>query len=179
LNALAIPFEIDPRLVRGLDYYTKTAFELTSPDLGSQDALAGGGRYDLLTQELGGKPTPGVGFAAGIERLMMVLEKKNFIAPDEVHPSLFIAAADENTRTLAIAMTMELRAKGIPVETDFLNRSLKAQMREADRQKARFVLVIGTNERESGSASLKNMETGEEKQVSLASLAEELQRSDR
>jgi histidyl-tRNA synthetase len=174
LKALDIQFETDPRLVRGLDYYTKTAFEITSPDLGSQDALAGGGRYDLLAEELGGKPTPGVGFAAGIERLLMVLEKRNFKTPEELHPILFIAAADENARVTAITMTMNLRAAGFSVETDFLGRSLKAQMREADRQSAQMVLVLGKNELDGGTASLKEMKTGKQKTVSLASLAEEL-----
>ena len=98
LASFRIPFREDGRLVRGLDYYTKTAFELTSTELGSQDALAGGGRYDLLTAELGGKPTPGVGFAAGIERLLMVLGKKQLPGFAMERPSLYIAAADDESR---------------------------------------------------------------------------------
>lgn len=177
LTALGISYTVDGRLVRGLDYYTKTAFELTSSELGSQDALAGGGRYDLLTQELGGKPTPGIGFAAGMERLMMVIEKKGLANTHDVHPTIFLAAADDTARTWVLEKTMELRSHGIAAETDFLHRSLKAQMREADRQQATFVLVVGATELNKQSAVLKNLRlpAGEgsaknEREVSFASL---------
>jgi histidyl-tRNA synthetase len=171
LKAFGIPFALDGRLVRGLDYYTKTAFELTSTELGSQDALAGGGRYDLLVQELGGKPTPGVGFAAGIERLLMVLEKTGFVIPDPPAPELFIAAADEEARLWTLSAAMRLRAGGLAVEVDFLRRSLKAQMREADRQRARFVIVVGSRELEEGKATLKRMSDGATTQAGLDVLA--------
>jgi histidyl-tRNA synthetase len=174
LAAFHIPYVLDERLVRGLDYYTKTAFELTSTGLGSQDALAGGGRYDLLTRELGGKATPGVGFAAGMERLMMVLEKKGFNKAADGRPSLFIAAADADSRGWVVMTTMELRSKGVAVEADFLRRSLKAQMREADRQQATSVLVVGQQEIANGKANLKNMQTGEEKEILLSQIAQEL-----
>jgi histidyl-tRNA synthetase len=171
LHAFNISFTVDGRLVRGLDYYTKTAFELTSPVLGSQDALAGGGRYDLLTHELGGKATPGVGFAAGIERLMMVLEKKGSAKDIDIKPLLYIAAADDVSREWILSTAIDLRAKGIAVESDLLRRSLKAQMRDADRQQAAFVIVVGQQERESGKAALKNMQTGEQKEVILKDIA--------
>ncbi len=174
LASFHIPFAVDGRLVRGLDYYTKTAFELTSAELGSQDALAGGGRYDLLTQELGGKATPGVGFAAGIERLRMVLEKKGFEPATDIRPAPFIASADAESRAWAVATTMDLRSKGIAVEADFLARSLKAQMREADRQQAKFVLVVGQQELNSGRAILKNMKTGDQKEIPLDELRKQL-----
>ncbi len=174
LTAFGISYTVDGRLVRGLDYYTKTAFELTSTALGSQDALAGGGRYDLLTHELGGKQTPGVGFAAGIERLMMVLEKKSSVLGVDVRPTLFIAAADEPAREWIFSRMMDLRAKGIAVETDYLRRSLKAQMREADRQQSSFVIVVGQHEIETGKAGLKNMETGEQQEIMLRELAAHL-----
>lgn len=174
LTSFHILYTMDGRLVRGLDYYTKTAFELTSAELGSQDALAGGGRYDLLTQELGGKATPGVGFAAGIERLMMVLEKKGFEPAAEIRPALFIASADAESRAWAVATTMDLRSEGIAVEADFLARSLKAQMREADRQQAKFVLVVGQQELGSGRAILKNMKTGDQKEISLDEIRKQL-----
>ena len=173
LGSFHIPYTVDGRLVRGLDYYTKTAFELTSAELGSQDALAGGGRYDLLTKELGGKATPGVGFAAGLERLMMVLEKKGFEPAVDIGPALFIAAADAESRTWTITTTMDLRSKGIAVETDFLARSLKAQMREADRQQAKFVLVTGQQELSNGRAMLKNMKTGEQKEIPLDDISKQ------
>ena len=176
LASLQIHFREDGRLVRGLDYYTKTAFELTSTELGSQDALAGGGRYDLLTAELGGKPTPGVGFAAGFERLLMVLEKKEIPGFLPEKPSLYIAAADEASREWVLAKTMELRNNGVAAESDLLARSLKAQMRDADRQGAAAVMVVGQQELQSGKANLKDMKTGESKEILLAELAKNFAR---
>ncbi|MEX1274503.1 MAG: histidine--tRNA ligase [Bacteroidota bacterium] len=170
LHATGTPFEINGRLVRGLDYYTKTAFEITSSALGSQDALAGGGRYDLLVEELGGKATPGVGFAAGLERLMIVLEKTGAPAGTMRGPDLFIAAIDDPSRRWAFSKTQELRKRGFAVETDFLQRSLKAQMREANRQQARFVMVIGETELQAGAGRLKHMVRGEERTVPLGEL---------
>ena len=174
LASIQIPFHEDGRLVRGLDYYTKTAFELTSTELGSQDALAGGGRYDLLAAELGGKPTPGVGFAAGIERLLMVLEEKQIPGFVVKRPSLYIACADDSSRNWVLAKTMELRSKGIRAESDLLARSLKAQMRDADRQEAASVIVIGQQELQSGKASQKDMKTGESREIILDELVKSL-----
>lgn len=169
LTNYGIPFTVNGRLVRGLDYYTKTAFEITSTELGSQDALAGGGRYDLLIEELGGKRTPSVGFAAGMERLMMILEKKGY-APAELRPALFIAAAEDAVRDWVQGKAMELRSLGIAVETDLLQRSLKAQMKEADRQNAVSVIVIGSAELASGRGLLKNLATHTQHEVALDSL---------
>jgi len=173
LQKVGIKNTIDGRLVRGLDYYTKTAFEITSSHLGSQDALAGGGRYDLLVAELGGKPTPGVGFAAGIERAIMVLDKLGKAKYEHSGPVIFIAALDERSREWAFAQCSELRARGISAELDYLDRSVKAQLREANRLNAKFVVVIGENELQSGSAKLKNMSTGEERAISLARFSAE------
>lgn len=171
LQAVGLAFEIDGRLVRGLDYYTKTAFEIISTDLGSQDALAGGGRYDLLVEELGGKPTPGVGFAAGIERLLMVLEKSgNTVLPSPAL-DLYIVTLDDASRRWAFGKTQDLRHVGTSVELDYLARSVKAQMREANRQHASFVLVVGETELQTRTAKLKNMQTGEETPVSLDAFA--------
>lgn len=174
LNKTGTGFDIDGRLVRGLDYYTKTAFEITSSSLGSQDALAGGGRYDLLVEELGGKPTPGVGFAAGLERLMIVLEKKGLTVEPPQSPHLFIAAVDEPSRLWAFTKTQEMRSKGFVVESDALRRSLKAQMREANRQGARFVIVVGETELKAGSAQLKAMAGGGERTIRLDELEQAL-----
>ncbi|MEX2189727.1 MAG: histidine--tRNA ligase [Bacteroidota bacterium] len=174
LQSLSIHFTIDGRLVRGLDYYTKTAFEITSSDLGSQDALAGGGRYDLLVKELGGKPTPGTGFAAGIERLMMVLEKRGGEVTPASRPRVFLIGLDAASRSWAFVKTCLLRKQSIPAETDYMARSLKAQMREANRQQASFVVVVGEQELQSGSAKLKNMQSGEEMTVSLDALEQSL-----
>lgn len=171
LTLLEIPFEEDPRLVRGLDYYTKTAFEITSTALGSQDALAGGGRYDLLVEELGGKPTPGVGFAAGMERLLMVLEKSGQTFTD-AGPALYIVAMDEASRRWAFATAYRLRSRGIAVEVDHLERSVKAQMRDANRVQAQQVIVVGERELASGTGRLKSMGTGEERDVPLDRILE-------
>jgi histidyl-tRNA synthetase len=167
LGTLKIPYHVNGRLVRGLDYYTKTAFEITSAALGSQDALAGGGRYDLLVEELGGRPTPGVGFAAGMERLMMVLQKSGSVETKKQAPTVFIIGLDEQTRSWAFVKATQLRSRGIPVDLDFLGRSLKAQMREANRQESEHVLVIGESELRSGKAKIKNMKTGTEQPIEL------------
>lgn len=165
LESSGFEYEEDGRLVRGLDYYTKTAFEVISSDLGSQDALAGGGRYDLLAEELGGKPTPGIGFAAGIERLLMVLEKQKVELGGEPRPVVFIAALGSDTHEWAMKQALELRRRGVSVELDFLGRSLKAQMREADRLQAHYVLIVGENELKTRQATLKDMKTGEQRGV--------------
>ena len=167
LELLHVPFEVDGRIVRGLDYYTKTAFEMVSTDLGSQDALAGGGRYDLLTQELGGKPTPSVGFAAGMERLLMVLEKQGLTPSAEYHPALYLVGADERGKEWAIAETISMRRLGLVCECDLLGRSVKSQMRDADRQQVDFVAVVGGNEIDAQKLSLKNMKTGEQSAMSI------------
>ena len=167
LNALNIPYEIDGRLVRGLDYYTKTAFEITSTALGSQDALAGGGRYDLLIEELGGKQTPGVGFAAGIERLLIVLTKLDKNKTTSSAPVIYFVGLDETARIWAFLKSNELRRQGICAEVDYLDRSVKSQMREANRQQAQYVIVVGEQELKTKTAKLKNMRTSEETSISL------------
>lgn len=172
LKGLGIPYRVNGRLVRGLDYYTKTAFEITSTALGSQDALAGGGRYDLLVEELGGKSTPGVGFAAGMERLMMVLEKTGKVTSSHRPPALFIVGMNGPSRSWAFLTAMKLRSRGVTVEVDYLERSVKAQMREANRQQAKHVLVIGDEELQSGKAKIREMKTGNERLVDLGNLEE-------
>ena len=170
LNLFKIPFTINNRLVRGLDYYTRTAFEISNSSLGSQDALAGGGRYDLLCEELGGKSTPSVGFAAGIERLLMVLEKNKNIDFNSEAPEIYFVSADETAREFCIKTTIDMRLNKISAECDYLNRSVKAQMRDANRQNAKFVAVIGEREIESKSINLKQMSDGKETHVTLNSL---------
>jgi len=170
LDALNITYAVDGRLVRGLDYYTKTAFEITSTALGSQDALAGGGRYDLLVEELGGKSTPGVGFAAGIERLLMVLTSLGKNRSDSTVPTVYFVGLDEPARIWSFLKANELRRQGVCTEVDYLGRSVKAQMREANRQRAQYVIVVGEQELKTKSAKLKNMLTGEETLISLDSL---------
>ncbi len=165
LRQTGTDFAVDGRLVRGLDYYTKTAFEITSSLLGAQDALAGGGRYDLLVEQLGGKSTPAVGFAAGVERLMIALSNQNALPAPPPGPQLYIVALGEKARRWAFRKTLELRSKGIAAEVDFLGRSVKAQMRDANRAQAKHVLVVGDDELERQSYQLKDMVSGEQRSV--------------
>jgi len=167
LDELKIDFFEDKTLVRGLDYYTKTAFELKSKLLGTQDTLCGGGRYDLLVEELGGKNTPAIGFAAGIERFLLVLKMAKKLDSEEKNLDLFIATLGDQAKVLAMKLLKDLRGKNIICETDYLNRSLKAQMKEANRQKAKKVLIIGEDEIKKGRAILKDMESGEQKEIEL------------
>ncbi len=170
LDVIGVSYLVDGRVVRGLDYYTRTAFEIISKELGSQDALAGGGRYDLLVEELGGEQTPAVGFAAGIERLLMVLEKQEKPAGLGIHPRVFIAAADDQSRHRALQQASELRRNGIPCELDLLDRSLKAQMREADRQHAEYAVVVGEREVRENTFVVKNMKNGEETRIPISAI---------
>ena len=174
LAELGVDYLEDTRLVRGLDYYTKTAFEIKSPLLGSQDTLLGGGRYDLLVEELGGKATPAIGFAAGIERFILVLQMQKQADLEERKLSLFIAALGDEAKAFAVKLVRDLRQKNISCETDYLQRSLKAQMREANRQKAEKVLIIGEEEIKKGKAALKDMHSGEQKEIDLDRIAEAL-----
>ena len=142
LMAMGIKYEVDPHLVRGLDYYTRTVFEITSSDLGSQDALCGGGRYDNLVEQLGGPPTPAVGFAAGVERLIIALEKR-FELPDTERIKYYIAAREDISKYYVIALADKLRAQNALVTYDLNNRSLKSQLKDADRKKAKYFIQLG------------------------------------
>ena len=149
-------------LVRGLDYYTRTVFEIVSADLGSQNAICGGGRYDLLAEELGGTPTPAVGFAAGIERILMVLDVAG-VQLEEIAPiDVFLVTLGENARREALGWIHKLRKSQIKTDLDFLSRSVKAQFREANRQNARFVLVLGDDELREKRFSVRFMQTSEQ-----------------
>lgn len=162
LDALGIPYTEDHRLVRGLDYYTKTAFELSSPDLGSQDALGGGGRYDLLVEELGGQPTPAVGFASGMERFLIACEALGISMGTEPKADVYIACHGDQARAWAVKAAQELRAAGLSVLYDSVGRSVKAQMKEANREGAKWTIVVGDSELEKGEFVLRNMEASEE-----------------
>jgi histidyl-tRNA synthetase len=174
LKLLNVPFEIDPYLVRGLDYYTETTFEIISGKVGSQNALCGGGRYDLLTEQLGGQPTPATGFAAGIERILLACENEKSLKLPERKIDLFVACLDEELFGKVFEIAFHLRRKNISVECDYMNRSLKAQMREANRLNAKYVLFIGGDEYKKGTANLKSMESGKQKLVQIDKLDEVL-----
>lgn len=170
LDALKVSYMIDHRLVRGLDYYSRTAFEFVSDALGAQDALGGGGRYDGLAEKLGGRSTPAVGFAAGIERLLLVLEKQGHNVPPIV-PTVFFIGMDEASRQWAFEQTIAFRRDGVRASCDLARRSLKATMREANRQQARFVVLVGESEMASRTATVKDMGQGTQESIAFDALA--------
>ena len=173
LGDLGIPFVEDPFLVRGLDYYTRTAFELESPHLGAQSALGGGGRYDLLARELGSKkPVPAVGFAAGIERLFMALAAQGVAMPEAgPPPDVFLVALGDEAARWVFAEAQRLRDAGLRTALDLRGRSMKAQMREANRQGAPFTVIVGQDEMERRRAVVKEMAGGEQAEIPFEELA--------
>lgn len=172
LQLAGIAYEINPRIVRGLDYYTKTVFEFVSTSIGAQGTVCGGGRYDGLIEELGGNPTPAVGFAAGIERLLMVMEQTGAAIPQPKTPTVYLAGMDADCRRKAFELAMQLRGAGVYVEIDHMERSVKAQFKYADKIGAKYVAVIGGNELAEGMLNVKNMGTGESEKVAFASACE-------
>ena len=168
LDKLNIKYAIDPNIVRGLDYYTKTVFEITSDALGAQSTVCGGGRYNGLVEELGGKPTPGIGFAMGIERLMLILKSQGIELGESLGPNIFVASIGDNASLTAQKLVYDLRNKGLWAERDLCDRSVKAQMKYANKLGACYSIVIGDDEVLNNKASLKNMGTGEETVVELS-----------
>ncbi len=161
LTAMDIKFEINPKIVRGLDYYTKTVFEFVTNDIGAQGTVCGGGRYDGLIETLSGKPCPALGFAMGLERLILTMEKQGLDFAAEDTCDIYIASMGEAASVKAMQMCAELRADGVSAECDVVGRGLKAQMKYADKLGAKFSVVLGDSELESQTAELKNMQTGE------------------
>ena len=172
LTELGIAHECDNKLVRGLDYYSRTTFEITSPDVGAQKALCGGGRYDELIEQLGGKPTPAVGFAAGIERIMLALSEKQAQATEKM--MVYFVTASESAVGSLFRLANELRQSGIPTFSDTLRRSVKAQMREANRLAATHAVIVGDEEIADNSAKVKDLATGEQTNVSMSNLVSHL-----
>lgn len=167
LKVQNIDFTINPKIVRGLDYYTKTVFEFVSNSIGAQGTVCGGGRYDGLVDELGGQKTPSLGFGMGLERLMMLLEAQNTPFPDAHTADLFIVALGDKATMKAVEIAKDMRAEGFTALMDLNQRSLRAQMKYADKLGAKFNIVIGDNEVEEGIAKLKNMSSGEETEIAL------------
>ncbi len=174
LDASSIEYTVNPHIVRGLDYYTRTVFEFVSGDIGAQSTVCGGGRYDGLIAQMGGQPTASLGFAMGIERLMMVLDAQNTQLPKPNTCDLYIAVMGDTASIKATAICNTLREDGFKVQTDICGRGLKAQMKYANKINAKFTLVLGDNEIINNSANLKNMESGEEVQISLDNISKEL-----
>lgn len=167
LKSMHIDYTINPKIVRGLDYYTKTVFEFITNSIGAQSAVAAGGRYDGLVDELGGQKTPSLGFAMGLERLMMLMEAQNAPFPDANVPDLFVVALGDKATLKAVEIVKDMRAEGFTALMDLNQRSVRAQMKYADKLGAKFNIVIGDNEVENGTAKLKNMNTGEETDIAL------------
>lgn len=167
LSIMNIDFEINPKIVRGLDYYTRTVFEFITTDIGAQGTVCGGGRYDGLIEQLGGQKTPALGFGMGLERLILTMEKQGCDFMEEKTCDLYIASMGEKASQRAVAMAMELRDEGFFVEYDLVGRGIKPQMKYANKIGAKFVIVLGESELESGKAKLKNMQSGEETGIAL------------
>lgn len=170
LTAAGISFVINPRLVRGLDYYTKTAFEIQYAPLGAQSAVCGGGRYDGLIAECGGQPTPGIGFAIGIERVLLALEKQELFPQMTTAIDVFVAPLGIETQAAGFQILTDLRRAGLTADMDFMSRSLKAQMKYANKYPAKFVALIGEDELVQNKIMLKNMETGNQELINKSDL---------
>ena len=170
LKSLDIPFTVNAGIVRGLDYYTRTVFEFVSTDIGAQGTVCGGGRYNHLVEEVGGKPTPAAGFGLGLERLLLVLENTNNLRAEEKGIDVYVAPLGERASDESQVICQKLRQAGLSAETDLMGRSLKAQMKYADKINAHYVAILGDDELDQGVATVKNMAEGESKQVSLEDL---------
>lgn len=167
LDAMNIEYIVNPQIVRGLDYYTKTVFEFVADSIGAQGTVCGGGRYDGLIEELGGQHTPSLGFAMGLERLQLVMEAQGCEFPEPSRPDLFIVAMGDKATLKAVEIAKDMRDEGYSVVYDLNGRSLRAQMKYADKINAKYNVVIGDNEVDTKSAVLKDMATGEQSDISL------------
>ncbi len=173
LDKMNIEYVVNPRIVRGLDYYTRTVFEFVSTQIGAQGTVCGGGRYDGLVEELGGPHIPSLGFGMGTGRLLMLLEAQGIELPKPSGCDLYIAPMGENASFEAAAIVADLRAGGISAQTDVVGRSLKAQMKYADKIGAKYTMVLGDDEIAQGKAKVKNMDSGEVTEMELAEMAED------
>jgi histidyl-tRNA synthetase len=174
LDAMEIEYTVDPGIVRGLDYYTKTAFEFVSNRIGAQGTVCGGGRYDNLIETIGGPPFPGVGFGLGIERLLLLLDTTGIEIPKPDPLDVFVAVMGERARAYGLSLLRNLRRQGVKAEMDSLGRNIKGQFKYADRLEAKYTVVIGDNELDQGMVSVKDMKTSEQKQVPLADVIKEI-----
>ena len=174
LSSAGVEFRVNPSVVRGLDYYTGTVFEFISSAIGAQGTVCGGGRYNNLVSEVGGKPTPAVGFGMGLERLIMILENLNLYLGEPETPTIYIAPTSEAEAEAAFSVVGELRKKGVSAECDIMGRSLKAQMKYAGKRGYAFVAVMGADEINSGKIKIKRMSDGVETECAISDIAEVL-----
>ncbi len=172
LEVYGIDYVVNKSIVRGLDYYTKTVFEITSDSLGAQSTVCGGGRYDGLVEELGGNPIPGIGFAMGMERLLMCMEKEGVYMGEPSIADIFVVTLGDTAADYSTGLLKQLRDGGVYAERDYMGRGLKAQMKYANKIGAKYTVVLGDNEVTGGVANIKNMETGEQTEVCLDKLVE-------
>ncbi|MTI47778.1 MAG: histidine--tRNA ligase [Firmicutes bacterium] len=170
LSSLNIEFTVDHKIVRGLDYYTKTAFEFVSSGIGAQDTVCGGGRYDGLIESIGGPSTPGIGFGMGIERLMLYLETNNIEIPNSDEVDVFIVTIGERAEKEAFKILYNLRNNGVSADKDYLGRSMKAQFKYSNKINSTYTIVIGDEEIEKDVVTLKNMKTGDQNEIKLSNL---------
>lgn len=176
LDAMGIDYIVDPRIVRGLDYYTKTSFEFVTTKIGAQGTICGGGRYDHLVEEIGGPSIPGVGFGLGKERLLILMEQNDIIVDDPSIPDISVSFIGDNARLYALNLVHKLRERGVVAIIDTLNRNLKGQMKYANKLNARYSVVIGENEIEKGIVTLKNMQSGEQKEIKAIDITKEIEK---
>ena len=167
LDSAGVEYTVNPKIVRGLDYYTKTVFEFVTDCIGAQGTVCGGGRYDGLIEELGGKHMPSLGFAMGLERLLMVMDAQGITIPDDDKCALYIATMGDDAKVKAFELLRRVRECGLIAETDVVGRGLRAQMKYADKIGAKYSLVLGDNELNENKAKVKNMETGEQTELAL------------
>ena len=176
LDAVGVKYSLDSRLVRGLDYYTKTAFEIKYSPLGAQSAVAGGGRYDGLVEEIGGNSTPAVGFAAGLERVLLALESQNLLPKLDIKTEVFVVALGDEAKLPAFKLLEELRKNGVKAAMDYSGRSMKAQMKQANKCAAPYVVIIGEDEVKNNAVQLKNMTNSEQETVAFDKIVEHLKK---
>lgn len=176
LTAMGVEFIVDPGIVRGLDYYTKTAFEFVSNSIGAQGTVCGGGRYDNLIEEIGGPSTPGVGFGLGIERLLLTMEADGIEIPEPEPVDVFIAVMGQKAKEYGLSLMRKLRLEGLKTEMDLLARNFKGQFKYANRINAKYSVVIGDNELKEGKLAIKNMATSEQRVVDINDIIEELKK---
>ena len=175
LDAMDIEYTVNPQIVRGLDYYTRTVFEFVSKEIGAQGTVCGGGRYDGLIAEIGGNPLPACGFGLGLERLLLLMEAQKTEFPEPKKCDLYIASMGENSNLKAASLAKDLRSEGLCVQFDTVGRGLKAQMKYANKIGALYTLVLGDSELETGNIKLKNMGSGKEHEMNLADFADNFQ----
>lgn len=174
LTALGINYVIDPHIVRGLDYYTKTVFEVIAPDIGAQSTICGGGRYDGLIEEVGGPTTPGIGFGMGVERVLMALAKQGLYLPPPLQLDAYVVAIGDDARRAALTVLYGLRKAGIKADTDYMGRSPKSQMKQAGKSGARFAVIIGGDELARGAATVRDMARASQEEMPLADVVAKL-----